>query len=83
MELVNFIGASHSQDGKWLLVTFARKGTDEKFRWIVPYGADGKLPVACKEDDRYKISLSLTSYAKKEEAPKEEHKEELEDEIPF
>ena len=82
MDLVNFIGASPSQDGKWLLVTFARKGTDEKVRWIVPYGADGKLPVACKEDDRYKISLAITSYAKKEEAPKEE-RDPLEDEIPF
>lgn len=82
MELVNFIGVSPSKDGKWLLVTFALKGSDKKFRWIVPYGADGKLPVACKEDDRYKIYLALTSYAKKEEAPKEEH-ETLEDEIPF
>lgn len=82
MELVNFIGASTSQDGKWLLVTFALKGSDKKFRWIVPYGADGKLPVACKEDDRYKIYLALTSYAKKEETPKEE-REPLEEEIPF
>ena len=82
MELVNFIGACPSQDGKWLLVTFALKGSDKKYRWIVPYGADGKLPVACKEDDRYKIYLALTSYAKKEEAPKEEH-DTLEDEIPF
>ena len=82
MELVNFIGARPSLDGKWLLVKFALKGSDKKFCWIVPYGADGKLAVACKEDDRYKISLALTSYAKKEEAPKEEH-EQLEDEIPF
>ena len=81
MELVNFIGASPSQDGKWLLLTFARKGSDEKFRWIVPYGAVGKLPVACKEDDRCKISLAITSFAKKEE-PKEE-RDPLEDEIPF
>lgn len=82
MELVNFIGASPSQDGKWLLVTFALKGSDKKFRWIVPYGADGKLPVACKEDDRYKIYLALTSYKKMEE-PKEEPKEELDEDIPF
>ena len=82
MELVNFIGANPSKDGKWLLVTFALKGSDKKYRWIVPYGADRKFPVACKEDDRYKISLALTSYAKKEEAPKEEL-EALEDEIPF
>ena len=82
MELVNFIGANPSQDGKWLLVTFALKGSDKKYRWIVPYGADGKLPVACKEDDRYKISLALTSYAKKEEAQKE-GLEPLEEEIPF
>lgn len=81
MEIINFIGANPSKDGKWLLVTFARKGTNEKFRWILPYGTGGKLPVACKEDDRYKISLALTSYKKIEE-PKEEPKEELED-IPF
>ena len=83
MELVNFIGAIPSQDGKWLLVTFARNGSDEKLRWIVPYGAVGKLVVACKEDDRYKISLPVF---KKKEAQKEEPKEEhepLEDEIPF
>lgn len=83
MELINFIGANPSQDGKWLLVTFALKGSDKKYRWILPYGCDGKLPVACKEDDRYKISLALTSYAKKEEAPKEDPKEELEEDIPF
>ena len=83
MELVNFIGAKPSQDGKWLLVTFALKGSDKKYRWILPYGTGGKLPVACKEDDRYKISLALTSYAKKEEAPKEDPKEELEEDIPF
>ena len=83
MELVNFIGASPSKDGKWLLVTFALKGSDKKYRWILPYGCDGKLPVACKEDDSYKISLALTSYAKKEEAPKEDPKEELEEDIPF
>ena len=87
MELVNFIGAIPSQDGKWLLVTFSRKESDEKFRWIVPYGAVGKLVVACKEDDRYKITLPV--FKKKEaqkeeprEKPKEEH-EPLEDEIPF
>ena len=82
MELVNFIGASPSKNGKWLLVTFVRNGSDEKFRWIVPYGAVGKL-VACKEDERYKITLPLI---KKKEEPKEEQKEELEaleDEIPF
>ena len=79
MELVNFIGANPSQNGKWLLVTFARNGSDEKFRWIVPYDAVGKLVVACKEDDRYKISLPVL---KKKEEPKEEH-EPLEDEIPF
>ena len=82
MELINFIGASPSKDGKWLLVTFALKGNDKKYRWILPYGCDGKLPVACKEDDRYKISLALTSYKKIEE-PKEDPKEELEEDIPF
>lgn len=87
MELVNFIGVNPSKDGKWLLVTFARKGSDDKLRWIVPFCgnvphyANGALPFACKEDDRYKLSLALTSYKKKEE-PKEEH-EQNEDEIPF
>ena len=82
MELINFIGAIISQDGKWLLVTFAKKGTDEKLRWIVPYGAVGKLVVACKEDDRYKITLPVF---KKKEAQNEEPKEKpVEDEdIPF
>ena len=73
MELINFVGAIPSQDGKWLLVTFARKGSDEKFRWIVPLVAVGKLVVASKEDDLYKISLPVF---KKKEEPKEE-------EIPF
>ena len=87
MDIVNFIGAIPSKDGKWLLVTFARNGSDEKFRWIVPYGAVGKLVVACKEDDRYKITLPVfkRKEAQKEE-PKEEPKEEhdpIEDEIPF
>ena len=81
MELINFVGASPSKDGKWLLVTFARNGTDEKFRWIVPYGAVRKLIVACNEDDIYKIILPVF---KKKEAQKEEPKEEpKEEEIPF
>ena len=78
MELINFIGVIPSQDGKWLLVTFVRKGSDEKFRWIVPYDDAGKLVVACKEDDRYKITLPVF---KKKEAQKEKPVED--EDIPF
>ena len=81
MELINFIGAQPSKDGKWLLVSFARKGSDEKFRFIVPYGAQ----TAYESETKYYVLLSKSKNDKKEktkEEPKEEH-EPLEDEIPF
>lgn len=78
MELVNFVGASPSKDGKYLLVTFARKGSDEKFRFIVPYGAQ----TAYESEKKYYVLFPKAKNEPKEK-PKEEPKEELEDEIPF
>ena len=78
MELVNFIGASPSKDGKWLLVTFARKGTDEKFRFIAHYGTG----TAYETEDKYHVLFPKAKNETKEE-PKEEPKEELEEDIPF
>lgn len=77
MELINFIGASPSKDGKWLLLAFARKGTDEKFRLIVPYGAQ----TAYESEKKYYVLFPKAKNEPKEK-PKEEH-EPLEDEIPF
>lgn len=74
MELINFIGASPSKDGKWLLLAFARKGTDEKFRLIVPYGAQ----TAYESETKYYVL-----FPKAKNKPKEEPKEELEEDIPF
>lgn len=80
MELINFIGASPSKDGKWLLVTFARKGTDEKFRFIAHYGTG----TAYESDDKYYV---LFPKAKNE--PKEKPAEDKpefnanEEDIPF
>ena len=80
MEIINFIGASPSKDGKWLLMTFARKGSDEKFRFIVPYGAQ----TAYESEKKYYV---LFPKAKNE--PKEKPKEDKpefnanEEDIPF
>lgn len=76
MELVNFIGANPSQDGKWLLVTFARKGSDEKFRWIVPYEAK-RGPIARVAED----GKNYVYFPMKKEEHKEEPKED--EDIPF
>ena len=80
MELINFIGASPSKDGKWLLVTFARNGTDDKVRLLVPYEAK-RGPVARVADD----GKTYVYLPMKKEEPKEEPKEKpVEDEdIPF
>ena len=81
MELVNFVGAYPSKDGKWLLITLARKGSEEKFRLIVPYGAQ----TAYESETKYYVLLPKSKNDKKEkpkEEPKEEH-EPLEEEIPF
>lgn len=85
MELINFIGAQSSKDGKWLLVTFGRKDTDEKVRLLVPYEAK-KGPVARVADDG---NTYVYFPMKKEEEPKqEEHPKCLdnlvgEEDIPF
>ena len=84
MELINFIGAQASKDGKWLLVTFGRKDTDEKVRWLVPFNAK-KGPVARVADDG---NTYVYFPMKKEEEPKqEEHLKCLEnlvcEDIPF
>ena len=78
MELVNFVGAYPSKDGKYLLVTLARKGSDEKFRLIVPFGAE----TAYQSEKKYYVLFPKSKNEPKEK-PKEEPKEELEDEIPF
>lgn len=80
MELINFIGASPSKDGKWLLMTFARKGSDEKFRFIVPYGAQ----TAYESEKKYYVL-----FPKSKNEPKEKPKEDKpefnanEEDIPF
>lgn len=79
MELINFIGAQASKDGKWLLVTFGRKDTDEKVRWLVPYEAK-KGPVARVADD----GNTYVYLPMKKEEPKQEAPATIaEDELPF
>ena len=82
MEIINFVGACHSKDGKWVLVTFARKDTDEKLRLLVPY-VTKRGPVARDAED----GLTYVYFPMKKEEPKEEPKEEHEpkedEEIPF
>ena len=81
MELINFIGAQVSKDGKWLLFTFGRKDTDEKVRWLVPFNAK-KCPVSGIADDGK--AYEIISLKKKEEEPKQEAPETIaEDELPF
>ena len=76
MEIVNVVGACPSKDGKWLLVTFARKGSDEKFRFIVPYGAQ----TAYESETKYYVLLPKAKNEQKEE-PKEKPVED--EDIPF
>ena len=79
MDLINFIGASPSKDGKWLLVTFGIEDTEKKARLLVPYEAK-RGPVARVADD----GKTYVYFPMKKEEHKEEPKEEpLEDEIPF
>lgn len=82
MELINYVGAQDSKDGKWLLVTFAREETDEKVRLIVPYEAKkGKGPVARVADDG---NAYVYFPMKKEEEPKKEAPDTIaEEELPF
>lgn len=80
MEIINFIGACPSKNGKWLLVTFGRKDTEEKVRLLVPYDAK-KGPVARVADDG---NTYVYFPMKKEEEPKKEAPDAIaEDEIPF
>ena len=80
MELINYVGAQASKDGKWLLVTFAREETDEKVRLIVPYEAK-KGPVARVADDG---NTYVYFPMKKEEEPKKEAPDTIaEEELPF
>lgn len=80
MELINFIGAYPSKDGKYLLITFARKGSDEKFRLIVPYGAQ----TAYESEKKYYVL-----FPKSKNEPKEKPAEDKpefnanEEDIPF
>ena len=84
MELINYVGASLSKDGKWFLVTFARKDTDEKVRCLIPFNAN-RGPIAFDEDGKTYVYFPM----KKEEEPKqEEHHKCLEnlvgeEDIPF
>ena len=66
MELINFIGAYPSKDGKYLLVTFARKGSDEKFRFIAHYGTG----TAYESENKYYVL-----FPKPKNEPKEKPKE--------
>ena len=81
MELINFIGASPSKDGKWLLVTFVRQDTEEKVRLLVPYVAKRGPVARVAEDGKTYVYFPMKKEETKEE-PKEE-KEPQEDEIPF
>lgn len=84
MELINFIGAQVSKDGKWLLVTFGRKDTDEKVRWLVPFNSK-RLPLAGIADaDDGKAYIMVNMKKKEEEEPKQEAPETIaEEELPF
>lgn len=84
MELINFIGAQTSKDGKWLLVTFGRKDTDEKVRWLVPFNSK-RLPLAGIADaDDGKAYIMVNMKKKEEEEPKQEAPETIaEEELPF
>ena len=81
MELINFIGAQASKDGKWLLVTFGRKDTDEKVRWLVPFNAKKGPCFADADDGKAYLNLPMK---KKEEEPKQEAPDAIaEEELPF
>ena len=80
MELINFIGAQVSKDGKWLLVTFARKGTEEKVRWLVPFNAKGSAEAFDYEGKKF---VFIPINFKKEEPKKEAPDTIAEEELPF
>lgn len=70
MELINFIGAQASKDGKWLLVTFGIEDTEKKVRFLVPYEAK-RGPIARVGED----GKTYVYFPMKKEEPKEEPKE--------
>ena len=81
MELINFIGAQASKDGKWLLVTFGRKDTDEKVRWLVPFNSK-RGPEAFVYEGKTFAFIPINF--KKEEEPKKEAPDAIaEEELPF
>ena len=83
MELINFIGSQVSKDGKWLLVTFGRKDTDEKVRWLVPFNSK-REPVAGIADADDNKAYVFLSMKKKEEEPKKAEPDTIAEEyIPF
>ena len=80
MDLINFIGAQTSKDGKWLLVTFGRKDTEEKVRWLVPFNTN-RAPIAFYDEGGKTCAFFPIS---KKEEPKQEVPETIaEDELPF
>ena len=80
MELINFIGAQASKDGKWLLVTFDVEDTEKKVRLLVPYEAKRGPIARVAEDGKTYDYFPMKKEETKEEAPKEEHEDE---DIPF
>ena len=80
MELINFIGAQASKDGKWLLVTFGRKDKDEKVRWLVPFNAK-RGPEALVYEGKTFAFIPIN--VKKEEPKQEASDTIVEDELPF
>ena len=81
MDLINFIGAQVSKDGKWLLVTFGRKGTDEKVRWLVPFNTN-RAPIAFYDEGGK--TCVFFPMSKKSEEPKQEASNKIaEEELPF
>lgn len=83
MELINFIGAQASKDGKWLLVTFGRKDTDEKVRWLVPFNSKREPVAGIADADDGKAYVFLSMKKKEEEPKKAEPDTIAEEDIPF
>ena len=80
MELINFVGAQTSKDGKWLLVTFGRKDTEEKVRWLVPFNTN-RAPIAFYDENGK--TCVFFPISKKEEHKQEAPETNAEDELPF
>ena len=82
MELINFIGAQTSKDGKWLLVTFGCEDTEKKERLLVPYEAK-RGPVARVADDGKTYVYFPMKKEEQKEEPKEEQEPPEDEDIPF